>query len=160
MVAIDDKLMPDPEAGCRCTQPLVNHLYERMTLDGVVGLYYERFRNYGPMGGRWTSPDPLGYVNGANTYQFANSSPVGLRKEPAMRPQEVCGRNPHRQLHVAPNGGQSRRGMGPSAEDYSRPNRSAPNPPGPYKSIKPSIRGKRFVASWEKGYLPHVVSTR
>jgi RHS repeat-associated protein len=106
----------------RHAQPLVNNLYQGMTLDAVTGLYDERNRNYSPTPGRWTSQDPLGYINGANTYQFVESSPVGLRKEPAMRPQEVCGRNPHRQLHVAPNGGQSRRGMGPSAEDYSRPN--------------------------------------
>ena len=63
-----------PPAG---TQPLVNNLYQGMTLDAVTGLYYERFRNYSPTLGRWTSQDPLGYINGANTYQFVNSSPVG-----------------------------------------------------------------------------------
>ncbi|MGC8561465.1 MAG: RHS repeat-associated core domain-containing protein, partial [Phycisphaerae bacterium] len=37
----------------------------------------DRFRNYSPTLGRWTSQDPLGYINGANTYQFVDSSPVG-----------------------------------------------------------------------------------
>ncbi len=63
-----------PPAG---TQPLVNNLYQGMTLDAVTGLYYERFRNYSPTLGTWTSQDPLGYINGANTYQFVDSSPVG-----------------------------------------------------------------------------------
>ena len=63
-----------PPAG---TQPLVNNLYQGMTLDAVTGLYYERFRNYSPTLGRWTSQDPLGYIDGANTYQFVDSSPVG-----------------------------------------------------------------------------------
>jgi RHS repeat-associated protein len=48
-----------------------------MTLDAVTGLYYERNRNYSPTLGRWRSQDPLQYINGANTYQFVNSSPVG-----------------------------------------------------------------------------------
>jgi RHS repeat-associated protein len=63
-----------PSAG---TQPLVNNLYQGMTLDAVTGLYYERFRNYSPSLGAWTSQDPAGYVNGANTYRFVASSPVG-----------------------------------------------------------------------------------
>ena len=77
MVAIDEKSMPSLESIRRPTQPLVNNLYQGMTLDAVTGLYYERFRNYSPTLGRWISQDPLGYINGANTYQFVNSSPVG-----------------------------------------------------------------------------------
>jgi RHS repeat-associated protein len=61
----------------RRTQPLVNNLYQGMTLDAVTGLYDERNRNYSPTLGRWTSQDPQGYINGANTYQFVNSSLVG-----------------------------------------------------------------------------------
>ncbi len=59
------------------TQPLVNNLYQGMTLDSVTGLYYERNRNYSPLLGTWTSQDPLRYINGANTYQFVMSNPVG-----------------------------------------------------------------------------------
>ncbi|MGC8560721.1 MAG: RHS repeat-associated core domain-containing protein [Phycisphaerae bacterium] len=48
-----------------------------MPVGAVTGLYDDRFRNYSPTLGRWTSQDPLGYINGANTYQFVDSSPVG-----------------------------------------------------------------------------------
>jgi RHS repeat-associated protein len=60
------------------TQPMTDYLYQGMSLDPVTGLYYERNRNYSPSLGVWTSQDPLRYVNGANTYQFVGSSPVGM----------------------------------------------------------------------------------
>ncbi len=63
-----------PPAG---TNPIVNNLYQGMTFDPVTGLYYERHRNYSPSLGTWTSQDPAGYINGANTYQFVMSNPVG-----------------------------------------------------------------------------------
>ncbi|MGC8559885.1 MAG: RHS repeat-associated core domain-containing protein, partial [Phycisphaerae bacterium] len=63
-----------PAAG---TQPLVDNLYQGMTLDAVTGLYYDRFRDYSPSLGRWMEQDPAQYINGANTYQFVDSSPVG-----------------------------------------------------------------------------------
>ena len=62
-----------PPAG---TQPLVNNLYQGMTLDAVTGLYYERFRNYSPTLGTWISQDPASYVNGADAYQFEVSQPA------------------------------------------------------------------------------------
>ncbi|NNM85688.1 MAG: hypothetical protein HKL96_08035, partial [Phycisphaerales bacterium] len=58
------------------TQPLVNNLYQGMTLDQVTGLYYARNRNYSPSLGVWISQDPLQYINGANTYQMEMSGPV------------------------------------------------------------------------------------
>ncbi|EQD33997.1 YD repeat protein, partial [mine drainage metagenome] len=58
------------------TQPLVDNLYQGMTLDPVTGLYYERNRNYSPSLGTWISQDSLQYINGANTYQFVMSNPV------------------------------------------------------------------------------------
>ena len=57
--------------------PIVNNLYQGMTLDPVTGLYYARNRNYSPTLGRWINQDPAGYINGANTYQFVMSNPVG-----------------------------------------------------------------------------------
>ena len=36
-----------------------------------------RNRNYSPTLGRWINQDPPGYINGANTYQFAASNPIG-----------------------------------------------------------------------------------
>ena len=59
------------------TQPLVNNLYQGMALDAVTGLYYERARDYSPSLGRWKEQDPAQFINGANTYQFVEGSPVG-----------------------------------------------------------------------------------
>jgi RHS repeat-associated protein len=44
--------------------------------DPVTGLYNFRFRDYSPTLGRWMEQDPLGYVDGANTYQMELSAPV------------------------------------------------------------------------------------
>ncbi|MGC8559477.1 MAG: RHS repeat-associated core domain-containing protein [Phycisphaerae bacterium] len=65
------------ETSRRRTQPLVDTLYQGMTLDAVTGLYYDRARDYSPSLGRWMEQDPAQYINGANTYQFVDSSPVG-----------------------------------------------------------------------------------
>ena len=78
-------------------QPLVANLYPvpmAIGMDSVTGLYYARNRNYSPSLGsvsrqepksrlsagaahREISQDPAGYINGANTYQFVESNPVG-----------------------------------------------------------------------------------
>ena len=71
------------------TQPLVDDLYQGMTLDAVTGLYYERFRNYSPSLGTLISQDPAQYINGASTYQFVMSNPAG-NLDPSGR-QEVFG---------------------------------------------------------------------
>ena len=41
------------------------------------GLYTVRFRTYSPTLGRWLERDPAGYVDGANTYAYLNSGPIG-----------------------------------------------------------------------------------
>jgi hypothetical protein len=46
-----------------------------------------------------------------------------------------------------------------SAENYSRLKRLALNLLKRDKSIKASIRGKRFIAGWDKNYLLHLIST-
>ena len=51
---------------------LCGHWYDAETQN-----YYERFRNYSPSLAVWTSQDPAGFINGANTYQYVTSSPVG-----------------------------------------------------------------------------------
>ncbi len=61
----------------REAQPLVDNLYQGMTLDAVTGLYYERNRDYSPTLGRWLTRDPIGYQGGINLYGYVNSSPVG-----------------------------------------------------------------------------------
>ena len=45
--------------------------------DPETQLYYVRNRMYNPALGRWIQRDPLRYTNGANTYQFVVSNPVG-----------------------------------------------------------------------------------
>jgi RHS repeat-associated protein len=52
-------------------------MYQGSRFDQVTGLYLFRHRNYSPSLGTWTSQDPAGYINGANTYQFVISNPVG-----------------------------------------------------------------------------------
>ena len=77
MVAIDENSISCSETSRR-SQPMVSNLYQGMSLDPVTGLCYERNRNYRPSLGVWTSQDPLQYINGANTYQFVGSDPVGM----------------------------------------------------------------------------------
>jgi RHS repeat-associated protein len=76
MVAVNEKSLNSPGAGRR-TRPLAADLYQGMTLDAMTGLYYERNRDYSPSLGRWMEQDPAQFINGANTYQFVDSSPVG-----------------------------------------------------------------------------------
>ena len=45
--------------------------------DSDFSRHYARNRNYSPSIGRFISQDPLQFINGANTYQFVTSSPVG-----------------------------------------------------------------------------------
>jgi RHS repeat-associated protein len=40
-------------------------------LDSATGLYYNRFRYYDPLVGRFISPDPIGLLGGENTYRYA-----------------------------------------------------------------------------------------
>ena len=77
MVAVNNELMHGAETIRRRRQPLVNNLYQGMTLDAVTGLCDERARDYSPSLGRWMEEDPAQFINGANTYQFVDSSPVG-----------------------------------------------------------------------------------
>ncbi len=63
-----------PPAG---TQPVVNNLYQGMTLDAVTGLYYSPNRNYSPTLGTWISQDPFGPTGGLNLYGFDWNNPAG-----------------------------------------------------------------------------------
>ncbi len=57
-------------------QPLVNNLYQGMSLDPLISLYYERARWYSPSLGVWVIQYPLQYINGTNTYQLVMGNPV------------------------------------------------------------------------------------
>jgi uncharacterized delta-60 repeat protein/RHS repeat-associated protein len=45
-------------------------------LDGFSGLYHFRNRDLSPTLGRWMQKDPLGYVDGMNSYQYVHSNPA------------------------------------------------------------------------------------
>ncbi len=94
-------------AVCAGTVPMVNNLYQGMPLDPATGLYYERARWYSSARAvlrqepksRYTSgavhreisQDPAGYINGADTYQFVMSNPVGLVDPTGRGAQESAG---------------------------------------------------------------------
>ncbi len=46
--------------------------------DTETGLVYVRNRHYDPQLGRFLQPDPLGYVDGPNVYQYGLNSPVNF----------------------------------------------------------------------------------
>ena len=53
--------------------------------DVETGLYYYGARYYAPWVGRWTAPDPAGFVDGPNLYCFARCSPTVLRDADGMQ---------------------------------------------------------------------------
>ncbi|MCS7047757.1 MAG: RHS repeat-associated core domain-containing protein [Verrucomicrobiae bacterium] len=75
----------------------------REPLSGMQGLYYYRWRVMDPNLGRFTSEDPLGFVDGVNVYAYAVARPLRL-KDPSGRAatpiadqttcQDRCGRVP------------------------------------------------------------------
>ena len=52
------------------------YMYQGGREDPITGLYHFDHRDYSTSLGVWTSQDPDGYINGANKYQFVESSPV------------------------------------------------------------------------------------
>ncbi|NNM85249.1 MAG: RHS repeat-associated core domain-containing protein [Phycisphaerales bacterium] len=60
------------------------YMYQGGRFDSATGLYHFGARNYSASLGIWISQDPLQYINGANTYQFVDSSPV-LEADPSGR---------------------------------------------------------------------------
>ncbi len=78
--------------------------------DPEIGLYYYKNRHYSPKIGRFLQPDPLGYVDGLNSYQYAFNDPLqftdslGLSSNPG-RPwgdNNNEGRDPFRQWGYNP----------------------------------------------------------
>jgi uncharacterized protein RhaS with RHS repeats len=44
----------------------------------VIGLLFLNARNYDPSIGRYTQPDPLGFVDGPSVYEYARGNPQSL----------------------------------------------------------------------------------
>lgn len=55
--------------------------FKGLPVDPETGFYYVRHRYYDPELGRFLTPDPLGYVDGGNLYQFALNNPIN-RSDP------------------------------------------------------------------------------
>ena len=54
------------------------YLFSTKEFDSRSGLDYFGARYYDPEIGRWLTPDPLGMVDGPNTYLYVNNNPVNL----------------------------------------------------------------------------------
>jgi RHS repeat-associated protein len=52
--------------------------YTAKERDPETGLYYHGARYYAPWLGRWTSPDPAGFVDGPNLYAYCRDNPVNM----------------------------------------------------------------------------------
>lgn len=48
-------------------------------LDPESGLYHFHFRQYDPVAGVWTTPDPISVFGGVNLYQYVGNNPVNYR---------------------------------------------------------------------------------
>ena len=50
--------------------------YSAKYFDPDLGLYYHGKRFYNPTLGRWLTPDPAGFIDGTNLYQYAYNNPL------------------------------------------------------------------------------------
>ncbi|MFP4474495.1 MAG: RHS repeat-associated core domain-containing protein [Desulfatibacillaceae bacterium] len=67
----------DPSGNVRANSTIgVTRLYTGRDWEEEVGLYYYRARYLNPRLGRYMSPDPLGYADGLNLYEYAHSNPL------------------------------------------------------------------------------------
>lgn len=54
------------------------YLFTGREYDGEIDLYYYRARYYDYQRGRFIQADPLGYVDGPNTYTYSKNNPINL----------------------------------------------------------------------------------
>lgn len=54
------------------------YLFAGRRWDAELGMYFNRARNYHPGLGRFAQPDPLGYVDTMNPYEYVRSRPTNL----------------------------------------------------------------------------------
>ena len=53
-----------------------SHQYAMLTWDETAQLHFAPFRYYSPQRSMWISPDPLGMVDGSNTYIYVQAGPI------------------------------------------------------------------------------------
>ena len=58
--------------------------------DAETGLHYNYFRDYEPAIGRYVQSDPLGLVDGLNTYHYSRSNPAGNFDGFGLMTDEAC----------------------------------------------------------------------
>ena len=57
---------------------LTRYLYTARELDSATGLQYNRARWYDSGTGRWTSEDPIPFIDGSNNYIYVGNSPTNF----------------------------------------------------------------------------------
>ncbi len=68
-----------------------NYLHQGGRYDTTTGLYNFRNRDYNPDTQRWMQQDPLGYIDGANRYQYVGSSPIHYTDTMGLNKQQPSG---------------------------------------------------------------------
>ena len=76
------------------TTPLIFALHP---YESGMGFYHAPNRNYSPASARWTTPDPLGMIDGPNVYGYVKGNPANhvdyfglLTEEECYRRDENC----------------------------------------------------------------------
>ena len=92
-------LNPDWSPRTANTSAFANEiLFTGHPLDGETGLYYARLRYLQPTLGVWVNPDPSGYTDGMNLYQYCSSNPTATTDPSGL------GGDPSSGTIVLPNG--------------------------------------------------------
>ena len=71
------------------------YLFQGRRLDSDTGLYYFRNRMYNAELGRFLQRDPMGYVDGMNSYEWVRSNPLAFL-DPLVSYKFICIQNDHK----------------------------------------------------------------
>lgn len=70
--------MPDEDVDQDETLTQINWRFSGQIYDAESGLYYNYYRYYDPLLGRYISSDPIGLRGGINTFVYVGGNPVRL----------------------------------------------------------------------------------